>query len=286
VSSRMTGKTDGPMALGRAMSLLRLLSNHADGLNLSTIATTLDVPKSSLLSTLNGLTEQGYLARKGSLYFIGEETWSLASALTAGRSLRQVARPILERSVAECGETVLLAELNSDKQGFAYIDFVESSKSIRFCAKIGEQRPLYPTSCGRLFLAYLSEQERDAYFKSVKLKPTSSSTLVVRSKIEQVLEKIRSTGISTTMGNYSDDEAGFSAPIRNSANNVVAGLTVGVPLYRGKREPELFSRIVIHGAKAISALLGYREEIAVEPAARKPNRVDGGARRQIADAKA
>ena len=95
MSSRMTGKTDGPMALGRAMSLLRLLSNHADGLNLSTIATTLDVPKSSLLSTLNGLTEQGYLARKGSLYFIGEETWSLASALTAGRSLRKVARPIL-----------------------------------------------------------------------------------------------------------------------------------------------------------------------------------------------
>jgi DNA-binding IclR family transcriptional regulator len=261
------------MALGRAMSLLRLLSNHADGLNLSTIATTLDVPKSSLSSTLNGLTEQGYLARKGSLYFIGEETWSLASALAAGRSLRQVARPVLERSVAECGETVLLAELNGDKQGYAYIDFVESSKSIRFCAKIGEQRPLYPTSCGRLFLAYLSEKDRDAYFKYARLKPTSSTTLVTRSKIEQVLEKIRRTGLSITMGNYSDEAAGFSAPIRDSAGNVVAGFTVGVPLSRGKREPELFSRIVLHGAKAISAMLGYREESPVQPATGSASRV-------------
>jgi DNA-binding IclR family transcriptional regulator len=257
----MTGKTDGPMALGRAMSLLRLLSTHADGLNLSTIANTLDVPKSSLLSTLNGLTEQGYLARKGTLYFIGEETWSLASALTAGRSLRQLARPVIERAVAECGETVLLAELNSDKRGFSYIDFVESSKSIRFCAKVGEQRPLYPTSCGRLFLAYFSQKERDTYFRSVKLKPTSAKTVVSRSRIEQALEEIRADGLSITMGNFSDDAAGFSAPIRSSNNAVTAGLVIGVPLSRAKREPQLFSRIVIDGAKAISALLGHQTDL-------------------------
>lgn len=255
-----TSKADGPMALGRAMSLLRLLSGHPDGLNLSTLAAALDVPKSSLLSTLSGLTEQGYLARKGSLYLIGEETWSLASALTGGRSLRQLARPVLERSVAECGETVLLAELNADRLGFSYIDFVESPKSIRFCARIGEQRPLYPTACGRLFLAFFSEKERDGYFKSVKLKPTSSTTVIARSKIEQILEKVRLTGLSITMGNYSDDAAGFSAPIRNATGDMVAGLSVGAPLSRGKREPDLFSRIAIDGAKAISALLGYRQE--------------------------
>lgn len=259
MASRTGGKTDGPMALGRAMSLLRLLSGHPDGLNLSTLATALDVPKSSLLSTLTGLTEQGYLARKGSLYLIGEETWSLASALTGARSLRQLARPVLERSVAECSETVLLAELNADKLGFSYIDFVESSKSIRFCARIGEQRPLYPTACGMLFLAYFSDGERDNYFKSVKLQPAGNRSIVTRSRIESALDRIRATGLSITMGDYSDDAAGYAAPIRNASGAVVAGLTVGVPLSRGKREPDLFSRIALDGAKAISALLGYRE---------------------------
>lgn len=272
-----TSKADGPMALGRAMSLLRLLSGHPDGLNLSTLAATLDVPKSSLLSTLSGLTEQGYLARKGSLYLIGEETWSLASALTGGRSLRQLARPVLERSVAECGETVLLAELNADRLGFSYIDFVESPKSIRFCARIGEQRPLYPTACGRLFLAFFSEKERDSYFKSVKLKPTSSNTVVARNKIEQILEKVRLTGLSITMGNYSDDAAGFSAPIRNASGDMVAGLSVGVPLSRGKREPDLFSRIAIDGAKAISALLGYRKEAIGDSVAERTRRASSSA---------
>lgn len=272
MTSKSGSRTDGPMALGRAMSLLRLLSTHSDGLNLSALATTLDVPKSSLLSTLNGLTELGYLARNGSAYVIGGETWSLASALGGGRSLRQLARPVIERSVAECGETVLLAEPNADKLGYCYIDYIESSKSVRFCARIGEYRPLYPTACGRMFLAFFTEKERDQYFKSVKLKPTCSNTVVARSKIEQALEKIRAIDLSITMGNYADDSAGFAAPIRDSSNKVVAGLTVGVPLSRGRRESDFFSRVAIDGAKAISALLGYREEAAKDSTERRPPR--------------
>ncbi|WP_152539850.1 IclR family transcriptional regulator [Afipia sp. P52-10] len=261
MAPRASSKGDGPMALGRAMALLRLLSGHPDGLNLSTLAAALNVPKSSLLSTLNGLTELGYLARSGALYVIGEETWSLASALTGARSLRQLARPVLERAVAECGETVLLAELNADRRGFSYIDFVESPKSIRFCARIGEQRPLYPTACGRLFLAHFPEKERERYFKSMTLKPTASKTIASRSKIEALLDNIRATDLSVTMGDYADDAAGFSAPIRNASNTIVAGLTIGAPLSRGQREPDLFSRIVLDSARTISTLLGHRSDV-------------------------
>jgi hypothetical protein len=54
-------------------------------------------------------------------------------------------------------------------------------------------------------------------------------------------------------------------------------LTVGVPLSRGKREPDLFSRITLDGAKAISALLGYREA-AEAGASRKRSRRNTSAR--------
>lgn len=248
------------MALRRAISLLRLLSTHTDGLNLSSIAATLDVPKSSLFATLHGLTEQGFLSRRGSLYFLGEEAWSLAAVMMAGKPLRQVARPFLERTMMACGETVLLAELEPDKTRFAYTDFVESQKSIRFCARIGEQRPLYPTSCGLLFLAYFSDEERNAYFRKVRLVPVTDRTAVNRAVIEKRLAVIRRTGVSVTFGNFSSDAAGFSAPIRNSDGAVVAGLVIGLPLSRGEREHDLFCGIAIETANAISAALGYSPE--------------------------
>lgn len=251
-------RSDGPMVLRRAFSLLRLLSAQPEGLNLSSIATSLDVPKSSLSTTLSGLTEQGYLRRRGSLYVLGEEAWALASAMMGGRSMRQIARPILERTVTICEETVLLAALDDDHTNFSYIDFVESTKSIRFCAKIGDRRPLYPTACGRLFLAFMSAEERDTYFKKVKMKPTTETTLVDRKGIESVGEEIRRTGVSVTMGNYSADAGGFAAPIWSGDGTLAGGLVIGVPLARGEREYDKFCKIVAESAHAISHVLGYR----------------------------
>ena len=136
----------------------------------------------------------------------------------------------------------------------------------------------------RLFLAYLSEQERDAYFKSVKLKLTSSSTLIVRSKIEQVLEKICSTGISTTMGNIRR-RGRLLRSYSQLGQQRRSRLTVE---FRYTAENASWNSFTHRHpwSEGDFSLLGYREEIAVEPAARVSNRVDGGARRQIADAKA
>ena len=99
------------MVLPRAFALLRLLAGNPSGMNLSSVSAELDVPKSSLSSTLKALTDQGYLNRSGTLYSLGSEAFSLASVIVAGRSLRQVARPYLERTMEQTGETVLLSIL-------------------------------------------------------------------------------------------------------------------------------------------------------------------------------
>jgi hypothetical protein len=59
-------RAEGPMVSPRAFSLLRLLADHQEGRTLSDIA----VPKSSLLSALQALTDPRYLSRKGIVYFL------------------------------------------------------------------------------------------------------------------------------------------------------------------------------------------------------------------------
>lgn len=252
------GRADGPMVLPRAFSLLRLLANEAQGLNLSEVATRLNVPKSSLSTTLRGLVEQQYLTRKGPLYYLGSQAYSLASAILAGRTIRQIARPFMEQTLKDCGETVLLAVLDSDLQNATYIDFLESEKSVRFAVNIGTRRPLFACAAGRLLLAYQSADARKVYYKKADLIKQNDEKIIDSEKIESIVKQVRRTGVSISIGDYSADAAGFSSPIYNSQGEVIAALVIGVPVSRGKRERRSLSQIVKSAAHSISEVLGYK----------------------------
>jgi len=253
-------RTDGPMALPRAFALLRLLAEERDGLNLSVIAENLSVPKSSLSSTLRALTDQELLIRKGSLYFLGPESFSLASAVLAGRSLRHLVRPYLEKTMESCGETALLAVLDSDMRHFTYIDIVETPNSVRYSVPVGTRRPLYGTAAGRLFLAFFPESLRRAYLDSGVLAEASDSNITERSELEDLLGEIRQKGVSVTMGDYSIDAAGFAAPIFDAEGNMPAAISIASPFSRGERERERYEEAVKQTARSVSKLLGYTEE--------------------------
>lgn len=260
MASKMGARSDGPMVLPRAFALLRLLAEFPDGRNLSAISASLDVPKSSLSSTLKALTEQGFLDRKGTLYFLGSEAYALASTILARRSIRQIARPFLEKTLAETGETVLLAELEPDKKYSAYIDFVESEQSVRFAVAIGTRRPLYASAAGKVFLAFMNEAEREAYFASVDLNQLTERTICDRAKLEADLKNVRTRGIAITIGEYSADAAGFAAPVRNSDGAVIGAVSIGVPVSRGRRERDRYIKAAVEAGAAISKVMGYSRE--------------------------
>lgn len=255
--TKATTRMEGPMVLPRAFSLLRLLAEEPQGMNLSDMAADLDMPKSSLSSTLKALTDQGFLARKGTLYFLGSEAYGLASTILAGRTIRQIARPYLEQTMESTGETVLLSQLDPDRKFASYIDTVESDKSIRFSVPLAARRALYCSAGGRIFLAFMTDRQRAGYYDSVSMERRTENTETDRVEVEQVVAKIRETGISITMGTYSADAAGFAAPIFNSDGEVTAALTIGVPVSRAERDSQKYTEAAIKAAADISKILGY-----------------------------
>ena len=250
-------RVEGPMVLPRAFSLLRLLAEEPQGMNLSDMAAHLDMPKSSLSSTLKALTDQGYLARKGTLYFLGSEAYGLASTILAGRTIRQISRPYLEQTMEATGETVLLSQLDADQKFASYIDTVESNKSIRFSVPLAARRALYCSAAGRVFLSFMTDRQRANYYDSVVLERLTDATQTDRVELEQVVSEIRATGISITMGTYSADAAGFAAPIFNSDGDVIAALTIGVPVTRAERGSQKYIDAAIKAGADISKTLGY-----------------------------
>lgn len=257
--SKSPSRSEGPMVLPRAFALLRLLADSQQGLTLSAIATSLEVPKSSLSSTLKALTDQGFLSRKGTLYFLGGEAYALASTILAGRTIRQIARPYLQQTMALIGETVLLAQLDEDEKHVTYIDTVESGKSIRFSAPIAARRGLYCSASGQVFLAHMGDRQREAYYRDIRLEKMTAATPTDRIELERIVNDTRNRGVSVTMGVYSEDAAGFAAPIYNSDGTLVAAVTIGMPLPRAAREPEKYAEAARKAGNDISKVLGYSE---------------------------
>lgn len=256
--TKPTTRMEGPMVLPRAFSLLRLLAERQQGMNLSDLAANLDMPKSSLSSTLKALTDQEFLTRKGTLYFLGSEAYGLASTILAGRTIRQIARPYLEQTMESTGETVLLAQLDGDQRNASYIDSIESDKSIRFSVPIAARRPLYCSAAGRVFLAHMSDRARATYFDNVTMERQTDTTEVDRVELEKILTNIRKGDVSITMGSYSADAAGFAVPIYNSDGQIAAALTIGVPVSRAERDKQKYIDAALKAGADISKILGYR----------------------------
>lgn len=257
VMSKPESRMEGPMILPRAFALLRLLAEQRQGLTLSCMAANLEMPKSSLSSALKALTDQGFLTRKGTLYFLGPEAYGLASTILAGRTIRQIARPYLEQTMESTGETVLLAQLDSDGKYASYIDSVESDKSIRFSVPLAARRALYCSAAGRVFMAFMSERSRSAYFDGAALERLTDTTETDRVELEKIATQIRETGISITMGDYSADAAGFAAPIFSADGDVAGVLSIGVPVSRAQRDETKYRDAAIKAAADISKVLGF-----------------------------
>lgn len=244
------------MVLPRAFALLRLLAASPQGLSLSDTANRLDVPKSSLSSTLKALVEQSYLSREGALYSLGSQSYALASAILAGRAISQIARPFLQRAMEACGESVLLATLDPDGAHLTYVDIAESPNPVRYAVPVGTRRPLYATACGKIFLAERSEAARRAYYKATALEKKSDTTTTDPEALEAQFQTLRECGVSITFGEYSADAVGFAAPIRAAGGALAAALVIAAPISRGKRETERFVRLAGETAREISAILG------------------------------
>lgn len=253
-----TARSEGPMVLPRAFSLLRLLAAAPQGLNLSALANHLDVPKSSLSSTLKALTEQELLSRRGTLYFLGSESYALASVILAGRTIRQIARPHLEKVQEVTGETSLLAQLDVDSKFITCIDLIESEKTIRYSVPIAARRGLYSSAAGQVFLADLTERARQAYYRDADLDKLTENTATDTAELEKVVAKVREIGVAVTWGTYSPDAVGFAAPVRDSDGALVAALSLGVPLSRAEREQDRYVEVIRDTAADISRILGYR----------------------------
>lgn len=143
--------------VSRALRILEFLAARPEGVGLGDVVAHLQAPRSSVHGFLRGLVAEGYVSEGGSppVYRLGHGAHALL--VSAETSITELTRPLREQLLRDIDETVTLGVEVADS--VVYLESLAPTHSVSYRAPLRVRRPLWPTSCGKIFLARRADPE-------------------------------------------------------------------------------------------------------------------------------
>ncbi len=228
-------------SVARAVSLLDALAASDAGLGVNELARRIGVNASTASRLLATLQDAGLVARDpGGPYRLGLRLLTLSDRVLAQLDVRQLARPLLVRLVAQTGETATLS-VPGDAEAIT-VDFVPSPSSVISMARVGRPSVPHATAAGKVVLAWTGAAAR----LSAPLIAFTERTIVDRAALEAELELVRDRGWAEAVGEREADLAALAVPVFGRGGELAAILGVQGPVSRltpaarrAQREPLL-----------------------------------------------
>jgi IclR family transcriptional regulator, acetate operon repressor len=248
----------GPMA--RWLKVLNAFIER-DEWGIRELAAAIDVPRSAVHRIVHEMARLGLLA-SGSVrgqFRPGPELVRLAVLLADQLDVRLVARPILESTMRQIDETVILGLYAPSRRQFWAVDAAESSHPIRYIwESLRVWSDLHVGSSGKGILAFLPEQEREAILEPLA-DPVPGLKPIAKDELRAELGDAQRRGYVVSRGERFAGAVGVSAPVRDAAGRVIGNLIIGWPDNRTSPEKETgAARGVVAAAAELSMRLGYR----------------------------
>jgi DNA-binding IclR family transcriptional regulator len=244
-------------SVDRAISVMELLSRRGWS-GVTEVARELDIHKSTayrLLTTLRdrGLVEQDAATEK---YRLGFGLVLLARAVSADLDILRCARPVCERLSERTKETVTIAVLDGDDAVVIHQSISRSSAlSVDWT---GRHTPLHATAAGKLFLAFMPEDQLHRILKR-SLELFTENTIVDPVSLKGQGKQIREEGYASTVEELEAGLNAVGAPIRRADGAVAGAVSVSGPAFR--LPPDAFPEIgelSKRAATEISRCLGFQ----------------------------
>jgi DNA-binding IclR family transcriptional regulator len=213
--------------LAKGMKVLDLLL-QSTALRTSDVATILGTDKGSASRLLQTLAQAGYAQQTEARSFrLGPKLAGRPIPSLPRRSLRERARPVLERLALRTREAVHVS-IPAD-ENVLYVDAVESSFPLRVHNPPGTLGPLQCTAMGRIFIAFAHAPMPD------QLKAYTEKTIIDPVEFKRELQRIIEQGYALQDEEYLIDIRGACAPLYDETGTVIAAVGVSGPASRIKQ---------------------------------------------------
>lgn len=249
----------------RALAVLRHVARSSAGVSLSEISEHLGIPIASVHRTVSVLMEEGFVARSSTnrRYFVGPATRELV-APDLGDSPLVTTHEAVHEAARLTGETVFLSRLAGRQ--VVCLALGESRHPLRLFVRVGQPMPFHASAAARVVLAWQDTRTVQDLLGDGPLQAFTADTPTSTEQVLAHLRTIRQRGFDTCVGELDEDTWAVSAPIRSSAGDVVASVTLAAPAGRlaaGHRR-DFATRTIVAAAAQMSADLGWSTDAVVD----------------------
>ncbi|MCX8031916.1 MAG: IclR family transcriptional regulator [Thermoleophilia bacterium] len=235
--------------------VLSLFEESGGEMSVSEVARSLDILPSKASRLLRAMEAGLLLERdaKTGRYRIGPRFLILGLHYLRTHPLRRTILPHLEQMSAELGVT---SSWGIFRQGRVII--VDRLRPIggQTVPLIGSEMPLHSSSYGKLFLAYLPEDEQDRILGTLTYDRFTPRTLTSPSALKSELQAVRARGYSIDREESAPNVIGISAPVFDESESMCAALTLAYTASRGDVDEARVLRYLSEKAVFISRQLG------------------------------
>lgn len=247
-------KTHRLSTVDKATSLLALFLKY-DYIGLVEIENELGISKTAAFRLASTLADRGFLLKnnEAKTYQPGPILFQIVHKYESN-DLPSLVQPFVEQLAHHTSESVYLA-IRTGKT-FTFLSGIESTHPLKVTNSLGIEAELYCSASGKLYLAFMSEKERNQYLKQVKFTPYTPTTITNKNDLLLELEKIRKNGYSLSNAERADDCIGIAAPIFGFEQEPLACISLLLPIsrYNPSESDDLIQQVRAVAKQASSAI--------------------------------
>ena len=244
--------------LDRSVAILDCFNLDKPVLGVREVARQTQLSPSTVGRMMGYMKEHGILNQDPETlqYMMGSKVLEWAGIYTVTSDIRSISLPVMVRLQEKTRETVSLYVLEDNER--VCVERLESPETVRIVARVGRRIPLYAGSAGKVFLAFLPEEQRESIFSNLDLKPITERTITDVRKLRTELVQIKKLGYAVSRGEWVIDASGVAAPIFDQRGCIIAAMTISGPTQRFTNPViKEIAALVLEEAKKISFELGY-----------------------------
>jgi len=224
------------------------------------LAAATGLPRSAVHRILHEMARQDMVVpgREPGRFRVGPFLTRLALILAERSDVTRVARPVLERTTGQTGETTILCLYAPARQQFWAVDAAESAHPIRYIwESLRDWGEVYVGSTGKGILAFLPPDEQESIIRPLP-DPIPGLRPISHAQLRAELVSARERGFVVSHGERFQGAVGASAPIRDASGRVLGDVVISWPDNRTSPERELELGLAARAAGGeISRALGY-----------------------------
>lgn len=216
----------------RVLDIFELYTGDKDSFSLTEIAKELNMPVSSTYQIIQNMLNRGYLEADstGKQFHLGNKIFEIRVQHRKNTNLPTEFFNVAGKMAEELNETVLLGVRSGDK--VVYIAEKSVAQPIRVSSSIGSVLPLHASASGKILLSSMSEAQIDALYPQTELETFTSRTISNLHDLKEELVKVRAMGIAYNFGESIEGVHCIAGPIYDMEGNVVASVSVSIPVVR------------------------------------------------------